>query len=169
MNHLPPIPLNVNGETGECMNDEQFRLLTALQLSKMNIWDWDIINNRVVTSQNTTDLLGFVPTTFETFLSSVHPEDREKVTTGIQQALEGIAEYDMEIRIFGEGGTQHWLHAKGKVVRDESGRPVQMVGVGIQITDKKISQAALEPPAAGQIPPPVATPNSSTLEMFRCA
>jgi PAS domain S-box-containing protein len=126
-------------------SEEQLRL--AMQAAQMGTWDWDIQAN---TLQQLKDLTwAIVPKgarypDYETFLESIHPEDREHVHERVLQAVAGKAEYETEFRVIWPDGTLHWVEGKGQVLRNEEGDPVRMVGVAVDITDRKQAQEVLQ-------------------------
>ncbi len=72
----------------------------------------------------------------------MHPEDRADVQSAIQRSLETDAYYDVEFRVMAPGAIR-WAARKGRVVRDASGRPVRMIGVGMDVTGRKRTEEAL--------------------------
>jgi PAS domain S-box-containing protein len=80
----------------------------------------------------------------EQFLSIVHPDDREKVRAALAYAVETHVEYDAEFRITMPEGDVRWLLGRGQPHYDENGEPDVMVGVNMDITARKLSEAALQ-------------------------
>jgi PAS domain S-box-containing protein len=67
-----------------------------------------------------------------------HPEDRERVTQGFRDALASGAEtYETEYRIIRPNGEQRWIFGRGRVTRDEAGKPWRYAGVDLDITERK--------------------------------
>jgi PAS domain S-box-containing protein len=102
-------------------------------------WDWDIGNNHVTWSDEMFRLYGYEPgsivVTYETFLRSVHPDDREMVVRSIQDTLRTHIPFAFDHRIVRPDGTTRWLHGRGRVVVDAAGQPACMVGSGQDITE----------------------------------
>jgi len=120
----------------------------ALEAARMGTWDWDITTNKVTWSDNKEALLGLEKGSFdgryETFLSYVHPEDRNFVNKSIMQAVHGGTEYDIEFRTLLPDGNIRWLASKGVVFFNSSGEPARMPGIVIDITKRKQAEVALE-------------------------
>src|SRR5262249_42567420 len=74
--------------------------------------------------------------TFEGFRALVHPDDRAHVEHSILRAIEDRTGYDVEFRSVWADGSIHWMAGRGRVVRDETGRPVSMIGVGAEVTER---------------------------------
>ncbi len=73
----------------------------------------------------------------------MQPDDLDRMRSGVMKAIEQKQEYDDEIRVVWLDGSAHWLTAKGRVFFDENGKPVRMVGVGSDVTERKQMEAAL--------------------------
>jgi PAS domain S-box-containing protein len=87
----------------------------------------------------------------EVFIRHVHPEDREQVRAGLQQSIDGLLDWSAEFRVIWPDETMHWLAARGRVYRTINGRATRMLGIVVDITDRKraeetlrATQAALE-------------------------
>jgi two-component system cell cycle sensor histidine kinase/response regulator CckA len=118
--------------------DESLRL--AIAASNLGIWHWNIATGELTWSDLIFSMFG-VPqgtaVTYEQFVSTLHAEDRERVTTLIQAAVDGKTDYDTEYRCVWPDGSIHWISAKGRGAYDAQGRPVRMEGVVLDITPRK--------------------------------
>jgi len=79
----------------------------------------------------------------EVFLRHVHPEDREQVQAGFQEAIEGLLDWDSEFRVIWPDETVHWLAARGRVYRAIDGRATRMLGIVVDITERKRGEETL--------------------------
>lgn len=125
--------------------DSEERLTLALNAAQMDTWDWQVNNNRLTWASTTRTKFGVEndsEITLEDFYSLVHPEDRELVELAISQALQNGTPYEVEFRMVQDDRT-FWYLSKGTVYHDSSGKPARMLGVGIDITDKKQAQEDL--------------------------
>lgn len=120
------------------LRESEERLRLALEVSQMGLWDWDIITNKVIWSENYELLFGVLPGSFdspyETFQKCVYPEDRQSVMQGIAHALEQKSDYNDEFRIVRSDQSVHWISAKGKFIYDDRGQAVRMIGVCMETT-----------------------------------
>ncbi len=121
-------------------NSEE-RLRLALQAGRMGAWDWNIPTGQVAWSEYLIALHGLTADKFDgtigAFQRLVHPEDLETVQSAIQAAIEHRAPFDVEFRIVWPDGSVHWLAGKGKAFYDEQGAPSHMVGIGMDITERR--------------------------------
>jgi PAS domain S-box-containing protein len=99
----------------------------------------------IVVSENVERLLGVTveeSMRYEWWLDSLHPEDRDRATGIMAEALKGDG-YSMEYRLRHKDGSYHWVEDKNRVVRDAAGEPQQMVGVWTDITERKRTEERL--------------------------
>ena len=118
------------------------RLEIMLAASGTGFWEWDIVEGSLTWSDAIFRQHGLEPTArapaFEAYLDMIHPDDRELFRSGIQAALEGGAPFALDFRIVWPDGSIHWTHGAGRVLRDEAGRPVSMIGTGQDITERRL-------------------------------
>ena len=77
------------------------------------------------------------------FLRHVHPEDRALVRNSMQEAVDALISWEQEFRVIWPDGSIHWLTARGSIYRTLEGRATRMLGVVLDITDRKASEQAL--------------------------
>ncbi|MDF1540506.1 MAG: PAS domain S-box protein [Candidatus Thorarchaeota archaeon] len=124
----------------DALRTSQALLAEAQRIAHLGSWDWDVINDVDIWSEETCRIFGvdyedFTPS-YEKFLQLIHPEDRDRVRKAIQEALnEGIS-YSIDHRIVRPDGTIRTVHEAGEVTYDEKGRPSRMLGTILDITDR---------------------------------
>ncbi|MEH2301200.1 MAG: PAS domain S-box protein [Nostoc sp.] len=120
------------------LRETEERLRLALDASQMGLWDWNIVTNQVIWSENHEVLFGLLPGsfegTYEAFLKCVYREDRQSVMQVIAQALIQKTDYNNEYRIVRLDQSVHWISAKGKFIYDDQGQAVRMIGVCMETT-----------------------------------
>jgi len=116
-------------------------LSEAQTIARLGSWDWDVVNDSVEWSDMAYEI--YTPDKrpdspgFEEFKQSVHPEDRDTVVAAVKLAFEQDIPYDIEHRVVSKSKGIRTVQAQGKVYRDESGKPVRMVGTVLDITERK--------------------------------
>ncbi|MGH7999577.1 MAG: response regulator, partial [Brasilonema sp.] len=79
------------------------RLELAMKAAHLGTWDWNMVTNQVIWSENHEQLFGLPLGSFlgnyEAFISCVHPEDRETITQAITHALKTKTDYNKEFRV----------------------------------------------------------------------
>jgi len=127
----------------EQLIESEERLRLALQAANDGLWDWHIPSGRVYFSPRYYTLLGYEPGEFpasnESWLSLLHPDDRAATVAGVARALKNEeGGFTLEFRMHAKQGGWIWLLARAKVVeRDESGKPVRVVGTHTDIAELK--------------------------------
>lgn len=116
-------------------------LAEAQEVAHIGSWDWDISTDRVTWSDELYRLWGLQPRsadiTYDWYLDSIHPDDRELARRTIEQAFATAAPFLFDHRITLPNGAVRWIHGSGRVVTDEAGVPVRMLGTAQDITQRK--------------------------------
>jgi PAS domain S-box-containing protein len=120
------------------VREEQLRV--AVAAAQMGTWEWTIATGDVRWSSSLEAMHGMAPGTFrgtyEAFEADIHPSDRDAVAAATRAALEGGA-HRVEYRIVRPDGAVRWLERRGEVFRDAMGRPQRVVGVCVDVTERK--------------------------------
>ena len=123
------------------------RLKEAQRIAHLGNWDWNIVTNELLWSDEIYRIFGLTPgqfgATYEAFLNSVHPEDRKFVERSVNEALLKGRPYDINHRIMLPDGTVRNVHEKGEVTLDKKGKPLRMVGAVHDITEIKRAEEEL--------------------------
>ena len=117
------------------------RLRLAQEAARMGVWEWDMRSGRIVWSEALEHLYGLPTGGFDgsmaAFEQLVHPDDLPLVRRTLEAAVAG-APYEVEHRIRrADTGQVQWVVARGEVVSDDRGQLARMVGINIDITDRK--------------------------------
>ncbi|WP_052288586.1 PAS domain-containing protein [Leptolyngbya iicbica] len=134
-------------QTEVALHQNQERLNLAMQAAGIGMWDLNLLTQEVYWSDNLQQMFGMEPGSFngqlDTVMAMVHPNDQPFVQTRIRQAIEEGAEYNIEFRFIKPDGTVRWALGLGRVFYDDSGRPVAMTGVDMDISDRKQAEQEL--------------------------
>ena len=127
------------------LDDERLRL--ALEAGAMGTWAWDVASAKVTWDEAMEARYGLAPGTFpgtfDAFLRLVHPNDVDAARRRIEAALHAGEDLRYEHRVVWPNGEVHWLEGRGRVILDAEGAPVAMVGIGMDIDQRKASEAAI--------------------------
>ncbi len=119
----------------------QQRLELAQQAGRIGTFEWDIPNNVVFWTPELEALYGLPPGGFEgkyeNWAIRVHPDDLSQAEANIQGAISGGPPYDAEFRVIWPDGSLHWILGKGEVYYDGLQEPQRMLGINIDITERK--------------------------------
>ncbi|MGQ9872219.1 MAG: PAS domain-containing protein [Leptodesmis sp.] len=129
----------------EALQAQQVQLDLALEVAQITTWTLDL-KTQVITCSNHADTLSRLPasvlgySTCQEFLEHVYPEDRELLHQAMARSLQNHNDYEVEFRIFWPDGSLHWVNSRGRVLCDSEGQPMQMVGVTMDITQRRQSE-----------------------------
>lgn len=143
-----PRAKKVEGAKHSAISESEERLRLAMDAAGMGAWDWDLRTGHVAWSGDQEKLFGVSPGSFsgdfDTFLQLVHPEDILGVQARTAGALAKRAiEHRDEFRVVRPDGTIRWMVANGHIFYDEQGAPVRMIGVNMDVTERKQAEQAL--------------------------
>ncbi|MBL0209780.1 MAG: PAS domain S-box protein [Holophagaceae bacterium] len=105
------------------------------------IWDWDLVADRTVWGDSVLPMLGYMPQDVgsapQWHTERVHPEDRERVTSSVQEVIgRGGSDWSSEYRFQRSDGTYANVLDRGYVVRDSSGNALRMIGAMSDLTER---------------------------------
>lgn len=123
------------------LKNSEERLKLAQAAGDVGTWDWDLLTDSATCSPQYFQLYGLPPSSsllsYDEWLSCVHPEDRERASQEVKQALEGSGRYHSEFRVIWPDGSVHWLSSRATVIRYNGDRATQMIGAQIDVTERK--------------------------------
>jgi PAS domain S-box-containing protein len=122
------------------LNVERLRL--TQQAAHAGSWDWNLATGELSWSDELYRLLGFDPgsrrPTLEAWLENLHPDDRSRVRADLEDAADGnTPQVESEYRVRTPNGPIRWVLAKGSIFKRDSGAPARLLGVVMEITERK--------------------------------
>jgi PAS domain S-box-containing protein len=133
--------------TREALRESQERLTAALTAAGTGTFRWDVHTDVVEGDRNLDRLFGLDSAEsvhpLDTFIAAVHPDDRPAIRSSLERCARDGADLDLEFRVCGPAGAVHWIHGRGKAVRDADGRPLYMTGACADVSRRKAVEAAL--------------------------
>jgi PAS domain S-box-containing protein len=134
-------------QTQRLVDTVSHRLQLAQQAADIGAWEWNLQSGTITWSEELELMHGFSAGGFdgnyETWASTVHPDDRQWVQKEVLAAVEQNRSYDVEYRSVRPDGTTYWTAARGRVLPDESGAPERLVGICMNIDQRKLAEQAL--------------------------
>jgi PAS domain S-box-containing protein len=119
-------------------------LALATQAGGVGIWEYNLVNNKLVWDEQMFRLYGTASDKFssayETWLAGLHPDDRQRGDEEIRLALSGEKEFNTEFRVLWPDGTVRNIRAQAIVQRDAAGQPLHMLGTNWDITAQKLAE-----------------------------
>jgi PAS domain S-box-containing protein len=123
------------------------RLRLALEAGKSVGWDRDVKTGRDTLFGDLQSIFGIPSEVYdgrvEDFHRYLHPKDRGRILEAVKEAMECKKPYAAEFRTLWPDGTVHWVAAKGKFYYSPEGEPERMLGMTVDITERKVVEEAL--------------------------
>ncbi|MGD9705805.1 MAG: SpoIIE family protein phosphatase [Acidimicrobiia bacterium] len=120
---------------------EHLRL--ALDAGGLGTWHWDLASGVTTWDAKLAELFGLQPGefdgTYETWVSLLHPEDRQRTLDTLGEAVATKGPYVVEHRVLWPDGTVRWLQGKGHVTLDDDGDVTGTIGCTADITDQVLA------------------------------
>lgn len=132
----------------EALQRSEASLAKAQQIANMGYWRWDVKANEMYWSEQIYHIFGLnrkeTELTYESFLKSVHPEDREKVVNTDKEALNDNKPFRLDYRIVLPDGSERFVHSEGEMILNADSVPVEINGTVQDITDRKRAEERLQ-------------------------
>ena len=161
-----------NAQLHRAVLEQEKRFRLAHAAARMGAWSWDIVNGRMTWSDEFRELHGLSHNAASTEGAGpglIHPDDRDRVLREMQEAFEQGGEFvSVEHRAVRVDGSVFWIHSRGRIERDADGRASGVVGIAMDITERRQSEEALRKTeklaAAGRLAATVAHEINNPLE-----
>ena len=118
----------------------------ALDAGNAGGWVWNLETRELDWTDGCYRLFGLDPTrkpSAELFYSVVHPGDLKRLKKSVEDAVQGRnTEFRTEFRVQHAAGVR-WFERLGRVICNRDGKPIQMVGITADITERKILRGLL--------------------------
>jgi len=132
----------------EALRDSELRMRLAHDAAHAGTWEWVLDGNRNYWSEPLWELYGLKPgecePSYEAWLASVHPDDREQAASLINAAATGGQEFEIEWRVnLPDEQPGRWLLSRGRPIEGVDGKPERYMGIVIDITERKRAAAQM--------------------------
>jgi PAS domain S-box-containing protein len=122
------------------------RLSLATAAARVGVWEWDLSTNAVTWNATMFDIYGFAPddgTVQARWIAAVHPDDLATVEATLKKAIDEKTEATAEFRITRADGAIRTVSMIDRVRLDEFNTVRSIIGVNIDITERKQAEAEL--------------------------
>ena len=129
------------------LRESRDRLLLAHEAARMGTFEWNIQTGVNIWSPELEAMYGLPRGSFAgtqpAWEMLVHPDDRESAIGSVQRAMATREPVEAEWRVTWPDGSVHWLFGRFQLFTDAAGEPFRLVGINIDITDRKNAETAL--------------------------
>jgi len=123
------------------LRNSEARLKTAQHIAHIGSWELDLANNKLWWSDEIYRIFEIDPgqfeASYETFLATIHPDDRDKVNRAYLNSLENQAPYEIEHRLLFQHGHIKYVLEHCKSEFDQHGKALRSIGTVQDITERK--------------------------------
>ncbi len=130
----------------QALRDSDQRLRFAMRAANAGAWEWDLQTDKGIWSEEFFRLLGLPPgsrePSFDSWISTIHPADRETIARTAKDAAQHGEELRYEWRMLDATGEERWLMSRGGPMRPEDRGSQRYMGVTIDVTDRKKAELA---------------------------
>jgi two-component system, sensor histidine kinase len=134
-------------QADEELKRSEERLAVAQKIAQVGSWEWDVISNEIIWSDEQYRLLGFAPGAFtpstDLGLASVHPDDVPLMRAWMKSVLSNKESSELDNRIVRPNGEVRALHTQATTILDDSGNILRLVGTSQDITERKRAEVEL--------------------------
>jgi signal transduction histidine kinase/ActR/RegA family two-component response regulator len=123
------------------------RLALATFAGGVGVWDYDIIENKLIWDDKMYELYGLksnpIEILYDSWLAAIHPDDAERVGKEIEMAIDDIKNFDTEFQIIWSDESIHNIRALATVQHNQTGKSIRMIGTNWDITEQKNNERIL--------------------------
>lgn len=123
------------------------KLDLALSGGEIGIWEWDLKTDVTLWDERMEKMFGLEIGSFEqnyeAFKKLLHPDDIATTQNAIKKALEDIEPYNTVYRVLWKNNEVRFIKARASILKDESGKPLQMTGICFDVTEIKKAEAEI--------------------------
>jgi PAS domain S-box-containing protein len=128
------------------LRESEARLSLAADAAGAGLWIMTAAAQQVWATPRLRELFQFAPgeeLTYQRFLEVIHPEDRESVQRGVAESMQSGVALNIEYRLALPDGNVRWMASRGRACVGPGGEPERLMGVSIDITERKQAEEAL--------------------------
>ena len=127
------------------------RYEATIEAAQIGTWDWNVQTGAVILNKRWFTMLGYrpeelAPVSMQTWVERAHPDDYKASMGMVEKLFNGETNYyEFESRLKHKNGTWVWVHVRGSLLsRTPDGKPLRMLGTNIDITERKLTEHALQ-------------------------
>src|SRR5262249_27686489 len=134
-------------QSNEALRASEERLRLAQQAAHIGTFERDLRTGANTWTPEMESMYGLPPGSFRgthtDFINLIHPDDRARVIELADGALKTGQPTNGEWRVVWPDGTVHWIAGRWQAFMNESGEPSRVLGVDIDVTERKLAERAL--------------------------
>ncbi len=133
------------------MRRSEAQLAEAQKIASLGSWEWDVSSNVVSWSPELYRILDYDPdhvaASYEAYFAAIHPSDRARIQAAGEETIASGPPVDLECRVLRPGCVERVIHVRGRMLENDAGQAVRMVGTvqditGLAHTRQRLEQAS---------------------------
>jgi PAS domain S-box-containing protein len=129
------------------LRESEERLRFAQKAANIGTFDWNIETGVNTWTPELEAIYGLPQGGFRrtqlAWEELVHPDDRARAIQRMRDSFESGAPVEEEWRVIRPDGSVHWVAGRWQVFKNDAGKPLRVMGVNIDVTDRKQMEKAL--------------------------
>jgi len=134
-------------QAAAALAESEKNLNKAQRIARIGSWELDLVSGRLNWSEEIYRLFEIDRTrfdaTYEAFLQTIHPDDRERVNRAYSDSVASRTPYEITHRLRMADGRIKWVHERCETQYDEAGRALRSSGTVQDITARRIADETL--------------------------
>ncbi len=132
----------------EELRESQATLSLTMRSTRLGAWTREMTTEQVWWSEELEEIFGLESGSFgkseNAFFDLIYAEDRSRVAQAVERAILEKCDYIVEFRFHHADGSTRWMEGRGQAFYSDSGEPVRLYGIGIDITERKHAEIERE-------------------------
>src|ERR1019366_1875217 len=132
--------------TEEALAENQERLRLAQEVARIGTFVWNLQTGESQLTPELEAMYGLPPGGFaaghRTWQDLICPEDRDQGVRYVHEAMEK-GSFAAEWRVIWPDGTTRWLYGRAWVSKDDTGKPLRLMGANTDVTERKVAELEL--------------------------
>ncbi|WP_455211166.1 PAS domain S-box protein [Kaarinaea lacus] len=134
----------------QALRSSESSLRKAQEIANLGNWSINLQTNEVTWSDNLYRIYGFNKGDYngdvwDIIFQTIHPEDRAKLDDALRHIkLASKPKWQMDYRIIRPDGELRYLWSNGEFLYDDNGKPVKVVGIVQDVTERELNQQELQ-------------------------
>ncbi len=129
------------------LREKEERLALATVNNGVGVWDWNLQTQRMIWDESMFALYHIRREDFagteEAWRATLHPDDLARSDREVADAISGRKPFETEFRVLWPDGEIRYIKAVAKVFRDADGNPLRMLGINMDVTDRRKAETEL--------------------------
>lgn len=133
--------------TGNSLRASEARLRLALDVGEMGTWTWDLRTGEGDIDERGARIVGLPSGDLEDVrqaqLDSIHPDDLAMVLATLEAGIAAGGTFQLDYRVIHPDGSVHHVASRARVITDDDGTPISLVGTNRDVTAERAAADTL--------------------------